>query len=133
MPLARFTRRALLPAALGALLAAHAPAQTQNTSQTQTPQPAPTAAPSPTPATVRLGFVVTDEKGKPVAGLRQEDFRVSEDGAPQTVTNFSAERAPLSYALVVDNSGSLRSQMPLVIEAAASLVESNRPGDEAAV
>jgi Ca-activated chloride channel family protein len=37
---------------------------------------------------------------------------------------------PITYGLVVDNSGSLRSQIGQVIEAAKTIVSSNKPGDE---
>ncbi|HEX7958233.1 MAG TPA: VWA domain-containing protein, partial [Pyrinomonadaceae bacterium] len=40
------------------------------------------------------------------------------------------EEVPISYGLVVDNSGSLRTQINQVIEASKSIVESNKPGDE---
>ena len=129
MTLARFTRRTLLSAAL---LNAAAPAQTRNTNQTQD-TPTTTAAPTPSTASVKLSFVVTDEKGRAVADLRQEEFRVFENGEPQTVTSFTTEPAPLTYALVVDNSGSLRSQMNTVVETAEAVVAANRAGDETAV
>ncbi|MGI8783129.1 MAG: VWA domain-containing protein [Acidobacteriota bacterium] len=35
---------------------------------------------------------VTDKNGRPVSGLKPEDFRVVEDGAAQTVTNFREVR-----------------------------------------
>jgi VWFA-related protein len=34
---------------------------------------------------------VTDKSGKPVSDLKQEDFRIWEDGVPQTITSFSLE------------------------------------------
>ena len=37
---------------------------------------------------VVLDVVVTLKNGRPVQGLREEDFRVSEDGHPQIVTAF---------------------------------------------
>jgi Ca-activated chloride channel family protein len=37
---------------------------------------------------------------------------------------------PITYGLVVDNSGSLRSQIAQVVEAAKTIIESNKPGDE---
>jgi VWFA-related protein len=40
---------------------------------------------------VNLDVFVTDKKGKPVAGLRKEDFEVLEDGKPVPISNFSAE------------------------------------------
>lgn len=37
--------------------------------------------------------VVTDRNGQPVEGLSQEDFRLEEDGVPQTPTHFSMEKS----------------------------------------
>src|SRR5829696_7460133 len=42
---------------------------------------------------VNLEVVVTDKKGKSVAGLQREDFQVLEDGKPVEITNFYAETA----------------------------------------
>jgi VWFA-related protein len=45
--------------------------------------------------TVLVDVVVTDKNGKAIPGLKKEDFQVSEDGKPQTVSffesNFAAE------------------------------------------
>ncbi|HYP52883.1 MAG TPA: VWA domain-containing protein [Pyrinomonadaceae bacterium] len=133
MPLARTTRRALLPVALAAIFAAAlAPARTQTTNPAaQQPAPPPQATPSPSP--VRLNVSVTDERGRPVTDLKQEDFRVAEDGAPQTIDFFGSARQPLSYVLLVDNSGSLRQLIPFVIETALSFVVNNAEGDEGSV
>jgi len=38
---------------------------------------------------VQVDAGVTDQKGRPVTDLRAEDFRISEDGRPQQITNFS--------------------------------------------
>jgi Ca-activated chloride channel family protein len=115
-------------------------AQSVNT-QTQNPPPPP-AAPQPTvqpPAqtpvqTVRLNVSVTDEASNNlVTDLRQEDFRVEEDGVPQTITYFAREELPVSYALVMDNSGSLRSVLEYLIRAGEVVVSANQPGDETAI
>jgi hypothetical protein len=50
---------------------------------------------------VILDVVVTGKNAAPVPGLHKEDFQVSEDGHPQTVTHFeehpgSSHPAPLS-------------------------------------
>lgn len=47
---------------------------------------------------VNLEVVVTDRKGRPVPGLRREDFEVLEDGKPVEVTNFHAEAGPRAGA-----------------------------------
>src|SRR5215472_7996592 len=41
---------------------------------------------------VLVDVVVTDSKGEPVPGLKKEDFEVSEDGKPQTVSVFEEHR-----------------------------------------
>ena len=57
---------------------------------------------------VLLHATVRDSKGRPVSGLRKEDFQVFEDGAPQTIRVFQHEDVPVAVGLVVDNSGSMR-------------------------
>jgi len=41
---------------------------------------------------VLVDVVVTQGKGEPVTGLRKEDFQVSEDGRPQTISFFEEHR-----------------------------------------
>ena len=42
-----------------------------------------------------------------VSDLRQEDFQLFEDDAPQQVTHFSAERVPVSLGILLDTSQSM--------------------------
>ncbi|MDQ3665448.1 MAG: VWA domain-containing protein [Acidobacteriota bacterium] len=49
----------------------------------------------------------------------------------QTQTQSRCQQSPLVYGLVVDNSGSIRSQMAEVVEAGKLIVNSNQSGDEA--
>jgi Ca-activated chloride channel family protein len=79
---------------------------------------------------VNLQVRVVDRNNRPLNGIRQDEFRVFENGQPQTVQFVTTEEVPVSYGLVVDNSGSLRSQINKVIDAGKTIVESNRPGDE---
>jgi VWFA-related protein len=48
---------------------------------------------------VLVDIVVTDSNGKAVAGLRREDFRVFENGAPQQIRTFSAPLEAVSPQL----------------------------------
>lgn len=82
------------------------------------------------PSMVLLNVRVTDEAGRPVSDVRQEEISVIEDGVAQTISFFSKEEVPLSYGLVIDSSGSLRSQMDKVIEAGKVVVNGNGPADE---
>ncbi len=56
---------------------------------------------------VNVTATVSDASGRFVPDLRQDDFVVYEDGRPQAVTYFSAERVPVSLGLVLDTSGSM--------------------------
>lgn len=78
----------------------------------------------------RLNVMVTDREGRSVEGLKKEQFQVSEDGVPQTITGFSTEEPPLLYGIVMDNSGSLRKQIDRMVEAAQLIVSGNKEGDE---
>jgi Ca-activated chloride channel homolog len=73
---------------------------------------------------------VIDRNNKPVNDVRQDEFRVYENNVPQTITSIRSEEVPITYGLVVDNSGSLRNQIGQVIEAGKTIVSSNKPGDE---
>jgi len=50
---------------------------------------------------------VTDKDGRPVLGLRREDFSVFEDGVEQPIAQFTGERAPISLGILVDVSDSM--------------------------
>jgi Ca-activated chloride channel family protein len=68
---------------------------------------------------VNVLFTVTDKKGKIISDLKREHFKVYEDGKPQTVTNFSADTdLPLTIALLIDTSGSIRDRLRFEQEAA---------------
>ena len=85
----------------------------------------------PKPAqTVLLNVMVTDGKGHTVAGVKREDLRLYVDGVEQPITYFSNEGRPVSYGLVVDNSGSLRHQINYVLAAAKLILNHNGPEDE---
>lgn len=92
-------------------------------------QPTPTPQATLGPQTVRLRFFAYDDKGH-VAALKREDVHVYVDGVEQPVQYFAVAVSPASYGLVVDNSGSLRSQLGAVIVAAKALAYNNGPSDE---
>jgi Ca-activated chloride channel family protein len=79
---------------------------------------------------VTLQVRVIDRFNSPINNVRQEDFKVYEDGVLQPIFQVTREEVPISYGLAVDNSGSMRSQIDKVIEAAKDIVNSNKTGDE---
>jgi VWFA-related protein len=57
---------------------------------------------------VLVSVVVRDQKGKLVTDLVRADFEVLDDGQRRPITDFRAERAPVSVALLFDGSGSMQ-------------------------
>jgi Ca-activated chloride channel homolog len=56
---------------------------------------------------INVTATVTDQGGRFVSGLRQDDFRVYQDDQPQPITHFNAERVPVSLGIALDTSGSM--------------------------
>ena len=68
---------------------------------------------------VNVFFTVTDDDDALFTGLTAEDFRVYEDDVEQTITNFDSETdLPLTIALLIDTSGSIRDRLRFEQEAA---------------
>lgn len=56
---------------------------------------------------INVTATVSDTLGRFVPGLHQDDFLVYEDNKPVDVTQFSAERVPVSLGIALDTSGSM--------------------------
>jgi Ca-activated chloride channel homolog len=59
---------------------------------------------------INVTATVTDDQGRFVSGLRQEDFRIFEDGRPQEITHFSNDRVPVSLGIALDTSASMEGE-----------------------
>jgi len=121
----------------------------QAPSPTATPQTIPTPAVSPKTTTlptpeedevikidtelVNLNVRVVDRNNRSIGTLRQEEFKIYEDGVLQPIEFFTKSEVPTNYSLVIDNSGSLRPQLEKVIEAGKIIIGTNRPGDETSI
>jgi Ca-activated chloride channel homolog len=79
---------------------------------------------------VAVPVTVTDSRGRPVSGLRQDDFRVFEDGRPQPIALFHHGDAPITLGLIVDRSQSIRTKSSEFLIAVSTLLRSSRPDDE---
>lgn len=51
---------------------------------------------------VNVDVLVTTKNGQFVPGLKKDNFRILEDGVPQTVTNFNVSQAPITAVLLVE-------------------------------
>jgi Ca-activated chloride channel homolog len=59
---------------------------------------------------VTTAVTVRDADGRLITNLEQKDFIVEEDGVPQSITQFTKERVPVSLSLTLDVSDSMRGQ-----------------------
>src|SRR5260370_2256153 len=84
------------------------PAQQQQNPASQKP---PTAATEPPQAgvtiavdvpIVNLDVVATTQHGDIIPGLKKENFRILDDGVPQTITNFAPTEAPITMVLLME-------------------------------
>jgi VWFA-related protein len=79
---------------------------------------------------VLFNVSVLDHNGDAVTGLKQENFRVVEDGSEQDIKVFQPEDSPATVGLVIDNSGSMVSKRRDVIRAAQAFVSGTDVKDE---
>lgn len=82
---------------------------------------------------INVPLTVTDKAGKPLLDLKRSNFTVFEDGKPQEIAEFSSTAAPFEVALLLDTSGSTRSDLELIKRSARNFIESLRPGDRVAI
>lgn len=65
---------------------------------------------------------MSDARGEPVKGLRQDQFAVFEDGVQQQIATFAAGNFGLSLAIAVDRSWSMAGEPLALAKAAASTI-----------
>jgi Ca-activated chloride channel homolog len=82
---------------------------------------------------VAITCTVSAPDGSPVPGLRREDFRVFDNGAPRPISYFDASTQPAGVALVIDASPSVLRDSAEMRTAADELVNALAPLDQAAV
>jgi Ca-activated chloride channel homolog len=83
---------------------------------------------------VEVYATVTDGKGRLLGDLRRDEFVVLEEGEPQAISAFAAGEFPLSVALAIDRSFSMKGR-PLEVarSAAHTFLGQLRPEDQAMV
>ena len=72
---------------------------------------------------VNVLCTVTDRKGRLIPNLTKDDFIIEEDGKKQEVVSFSKENSlPLTLALLIDTSGSVREVLGAEKETASAFI-----------
>ena len=82
---------------------------------------------------VILTATAADKQGNPVLDMTGDDFTLAEDGVEQQILDFYIEERPISLALIVDTSGSMRGAMKGVQVAAGGFVDTLEEEDRALV
>jgi Ca-activated chloride channel family protein len=80
---------------------------------------------------VRVFVTVTDRDGRLVTTLTQQDFEVRDEGKPQPITLFDNSPQPVRLIVMLDVSGSMEGNLPLLRAASEQLIARLRPDDAA--
>ena len=78
---------------------------------------------------VRVFVTVTDGDGRLVTTLQQEAFEVRDEGKPQPITLFDNTPQPIRLVVMLDVSGSMEGNLPLLRASADQLFARLRPDD----
>jgi Ca-activated chloride channel family protein len=78
---------------------------------------------------VRIFATVTDGDGRLVTSLGREDFDVRDEGRPQPLTLFDNSPQPIKLIVMLDVSGSMEGNLPLLRAASDQLFSRLRPDD----
>ena len=82
---------------------------------------------------VNLDVIVTSKDGHFIPGLKKEHFRITEDGVPQNVANFSQTEAPITAVLLVEFSNTNYRFMEDALNASYTFAEGLKKEDWVAV
>ena len=82
---------------------------------------------------VVLNAAITDVAGKPVSGIKQNQFKVFEDGKEQTISFFQAEETPFAAVILIDTSGSMEERVSMARSAAIKFLDGLRSEDNSSI
>ena len=80
--------------------------------------------------TVAVYATVADERGRLIPDLERDDFEIYDNGKLQTITQFASDIQPITLVMMLDRSGSMKTQFRIVEEAAAEFVTRLLPADK---
>jgi len=85
-------------------------------------------------STVRVVVTVTDSSGRPLTGLTQQQFSVSDKKNPLDITYFDSEDKPVSIAFIFDLSASTTlASRKTAAQIAAQIIRGSNTADEYAI
>ena len=105
--------------------------------------PQPSATPPPEPEEmeklttdtdlVTVPLIATSRNGIYITDLRQEQFKITEDGVAQEIAFFGKVAAPFHVVLLLDTSSSTKDQLKKIQQAAFAFVQQLQPVDRVKV
>ena len=115
-------------------------AQSKPSGQKQPPPPQPSATPPPEPPEdletlktetdlVTVPIIATSRDGLYITDLRQDEFKISEDGVQQEIAFFGKVAAPFHVVLMLDTSSSTKDHLRQIQNAAFTFVQQLQPVD----
>ncbi len=82
---------------------------------------------------VTVPVTIRKQEGGFIKGLPQSAFHIYEDGQPQEVVLFTQEALPARIAIVLDNSGSVRTEWGTIKFATSKFIENLKQDDQFAI
>jgi len=83
--------------------------------------------------TVAVYATVSDAGGRLIPDLGRDDFEIYEDGKLRPLTLFASETQPISLVVMLDRSGSMKTNFRFVESAAEQFIRRLMPGDKARI
>jgi VWFA-related protein len=82
---------------------------------------------------VNVDVLVTSKDGQFIPGLKQDNFRILEDGVPQPITNFTVSQAPITAVLLVEFASTTYTYMVQALQASYAFANTLKKDDWVAV
>jgi VWFA-related protein len=82
---------------------------------------------------VNLDVLVTTKDGQFIPNLKKDNFRIFEDGQPQTISNFNQSSAPITAVLLVEYASTNYNYMYEALNASYNFAATLKPDDWIAV
>jgi len=86
-----------------------------------------------TPQLMRVNASVTDRNGRAIAGMRDADFVVYEDGSERKIVNVTPASEPFNLVLLLDVSGSIEERIDFIRKAARDFLQTASPQDRISI
>lgn len=82
---------------------------------------------------VVLNASITDADGNAVTNIKQNQFKVFEDGGEQEIAVFEAQQTPFAAVILLDTSGSMEERVSLARSAAINFLDGLRSEDNVSI